>query len=205
MKYLKNYYYFKSALSNVLCDKIIKEGMSNNQKLAGVGHIDPKSKFEFEEVKRKRDSNISWIGDIWLKRLLEPYVKRANIKTGWNFDLVDSEYCQFTIYNQGQYYGWHTDTDGNLYYGKGNEWNKLMRKLSVTVSLSDPEDYEGGELEFDLRNTGQINTSEIINCKEILPRGSIVVFPSYTWHRVSPVTKGTRLSLVQWNLGPGFK
>ena len=54
MKYLKNYYYFKSALSNVLCDKIIKEGMSNNQKLAGVGHIDPKSKFEFEEVKKKK-------------------------------------------------------------------------------------------------------------------------------------------------------
>ena len=80
-----------------------------------------------------------------------------------------------------------------------------MRKLSVTVSLSDPEDYEGGVLEFDLRNTGQINTSEIIKCKEILPKGSIVVFPSYTWHRVSPVTKGTRLSLVQWNLGPGFK
>ena len=44
-----------------------------------------------------------------------------------------------------------------------------------------------------------------IQCKEILPKGSIVIFPSYIWHRVSPVTKGTRLSLVQWNLGPGFK
>jgi PKHD-type hydroxylase len=203
MKYLKNYYYFKSALSNVLCDKIIKEGMSNNQKLAGVGHIDPKTKFEFEEVKKKRDSNISWIGDVWLKRLIEPYVKRANIKAGWNFDLTMSEHFQFTIYNQGQYYGWHTDTAGELYHD--NEWDNLMRKLSVTVSLSDPEDYEGGVLEFDLRNRGEINTNEIIKCKEILPKGSIVVFPSYTWHRVSPVTKGTRLSLVQWNLGPGFK
>ena len=71
MKYQKNYYYFKSALSNVLCDKIIKEGMSNNQKSAGVGYIDPKTKFELEEVKKKRDSNISWIGDVWLKRLLK--------------------------------------------------------------------------------------------------------------------------------------
>ena len=203
MKYQKNYYYFKSALSNVLCDKIIKDGMSNNQKLAGVGHIDPKTKFEFDEVKKKRDSNISWIADIWLKRLIEPYVKRANIKAGWNFDLTMSEDFQFTIYNQGQYYGWHTDTDGKLYHN--NEWDNLMRKLSVTISLSDPEDYEGGVLEFDLRNTGEINTSEIIKCKEILPKGSIVIFPSYIWHRVSPVTKGTRLSLVQWNLGPGFK
>ena len=205
MKYQKTYYYFKSALSNILCDKIVKEGMSNNKKIAGIGSIDPRTKHEVEEVKTIRDSNISWISDVWLKVLLEPYIQKANHMAGWNFDLVDSEDCQFTIYNQGQYYGWHTDTDGNLYYGKGNEWNNLMRKLSVTVSLSDPEDYEGGVLEFDLRNTGQINTSEIIKCKEILPRGSIVVFPSYTWHRVSPVTKGTRLSLVQWNLGPGFK
>jgi len=205
MKYQKTYYYFKSALSNILCDKIVKEGMSNNKKIAGIGSIDPRTKHEVEEVKTIRDSNISWISDVWLKILLEPYIQKANHMAGWNFDLVDSEDCQFTIYNQGQYYGWHTDTDGNLYYGKGNEWNNLMRKLSVTVSLSDPEDYEGGLLEFDLRNIGQINTSEIIKCKEILPRGSIVVFPSYTWHRVSPVTKGTRLSLVQWNLGPGFK
>ena len=203
MKYQKNYYYFKSALSNVLCDKIIKEGMSNNQKSAGVGYVDPKTKFELTEVRKIRDSNVSWIGDVWLKKLLKPYVDRANQKAGWNFNLNDSEDCQFTIYNQGQYYGWHTDADEKLY--KNKEWKGLMRKLSVTVSLSNPEDYEGGLLEFDLRNIGEINTSNIIKCKEILPRGSIVVFPSYTWHRVSPVTSGTRLSLVQWNLGPGFK
>ena len=107
------------------------------------------------------------LDDAWVKIVLEPYIQIELIHmAGWNFDLVDCEACQFTIYNQGQYYGWHTDTDGNLYYGKGNEWNKLMRKLSVTVSLSDPEDYEGGVLEFDLRNTGQINTSEIINVKK---------------------------------------
>ena len=203
MKYQKNYYYFKSALSNVLCDKIIKEGMSNNQKSAGVGYVDPKTKFELTEVRKIRDSNVSWIGDVWLKKLLKPYVDRANQKAGWNFNLNNSEDCQFTIYNQGQYYAWHTDADEKLYENK--EWKGLMRKLSVTVSLSNPEDYEGGLLEFDLRNIGEINTSEIIKCKEILPKGSIVVFPSYTWHRVSPVTSGTRLSLVQWNLGPGFK
>ena len=177
--------------------------MSNNQKSAGVGYVDPKTKFELTEVRKIRDSNVSWISDVWLKKLLKPYVDRANQKAGWNFNLNDSEDCQFTIYNQGQYYAWHTDADEKLY--KNKEWKGLMRKLSVTVSLSNPEDYEGGLLEFDLRNIGEINTSNIIKCKEILPRGSIVVFPSYTWHRVSPVTSGTRLSLVQWNLGPGFK
>ena len=119
MKYQKTYYYFKSALSNVLCDKIVKEGMSNNKKIAGIGSIDPRTKHEVEEVKTIRDSNISWISDVWLKILLEPYIQKANHMAGWNFDLVDSEDCQFTIYNQGQYYSWHTDSDVKI-YEKGN-------------------------------------------------------------------------------------
>ncbi len=70
--------------------------------------------------------------------------------------------------------------------------------------MSDPKDYTGGELEFKFinNNTGKPYT-EI--CKEILPRGSIVVFPSHAWHRVKPVKKGTRYSLVMWNLGWPFK
>ncbi len=204
MKYQKNYYYFKSAFSSILCDKIIKEGKSNNIKMGATGHRDPRDKFEVEEVKKKRDSNIAWIEDIWLKKELHYYVNRANRMAGWNFDIIDSEACQFTIYDKGQYYGWHTDSDGEFYQPEKNRGN-LMRKLSVTVSLSDQEEYEGGLLQFDIRNKSEPNKSEIITCREILPRGSIVVFPSYTWHRVSPVTRGTRLSLVQWNYGPGYK
>ena len=203
MRYLKTYYFFKSALSSIMCDKIIKEGLANKIEEGGTGQSMPRSKHELEKVKKKRDSNVSWIDDIWLKKEISYYVNRANEKAGWNFDIIDSEPCQFTIYNEGQHYGWHTDTDG-IFYRSQNKKN-LLRKLSVTVSLSDPKDYEGGFLQFDLRNKGEINTSEVITCKEIMSRGSIVVFPSYTWHRVSPVTKGTRLSLVQWNFGPGYK
>jgi PKHD-type hydroxylase len=76
--------------------------------------------------------------------------------------------------------------------------------LSVTCSLSSPEDYEGGELEFDFRNMDPDKQS-VRKCAEIKPRGSIVVFPSHVWHRVKPVTKGTRYSLVIWNLGYPFK
>jgi PKHD-type hydroxylase len=75
----------------------------------------------------------------------------------------------------------------------------------VTVSLSNPEDYEGGELEFDFRNNDLDKKQNIIKCDQIKPRGSIVVFPSFIWHRVKPVTKGTRYSLVIWNLGYPFK
>ena len=77
--------------------------------------------------------------------------------------------------------------------------------MMIDGDVSDQEEYEGGLLQFDIRNKSEPNKSEIITCREILPRGSIVVFPSYTWHRVSPVTRGTRLSLVQWNYGPGYK
>ena len=109
MNYKKLFYYFDSALSPFLCDKIIEEGYSNNPNIALTGSTGyTRSKKEIEQTKEIRNSNISWIGDVWLKILLEPYIQRANHMAGWNFDLVDSEDCQFTIYNQGQYYGWHT-------------------------------------------------------------------------------------------------
>ena len=79
-----------------------------------------------------------------------------------------------------------------------------VRKLSVTVSLSDPKDYKGGDLEFDFRNHPLKSTNKLA-CTQIKPRGSIVVFPSFLWHRVKPVISGTRYSLVLWNIGFPFK
>ena len=80
-----------------------------------------------------------------------------------------------------------------------------MRKLSVTVSLSDPKNYKGGDLQFDLSNPKQKNKRIITTIENIKPQGSIVVFPSFLWHRVTPVTKGTRYSLVIWSLGKPWK
>ncbi len=83
--------------------------------------------------------------------------------------------------------------------------NGKIRKLSVTVSLSDPKDYKGGELEFDFRNGDPDKKPVIKKCTEILSRGSLVVFPGFVWHRVCPVKKGERNSLVIWNLGKPYK
>ena len=77
--------------------------------------------------------------------------------------------------------------------------------MSVTVSLSDPKDYKGGELEFDFRNKDPKEKRNVVRCTEILPKGSLVVFPSFVWHRVCPVKKGSRYSLVIWNLGLPFQ
>ena len=80
----------------------------------------------------------------------------------------------------------------------------MTRKLSVTVSLADDNEYDGGDLEFDLRDRGD-SASNVITSKEARTKGSIIVFPSFVWHRVAPVTRGTRYSLVIWNLGWPFK
>jgi|TARA_R110002074_G_scaffold109122_1_gene235360 PKHD-type hydroxylase len=201
MNYKKLFYYFDSAFSPFLCDKIIEEGYSNNPDFALTGKAGyTRSKKEIEKTKEIRNSNVSWINDWWVKKELEPYVKRANEMAGWNFNFTKSEASQFTIYEPGEYYDWHRDAQ-NYPYTQG-EQKGLIRKLSVTVSLSNPEDYEGGFLEFSREN--DFNKKYFYKVREILPRGSICVFPSYTWHRVSPVTKGKRLSLVQWNLGDSY-
>ena len=83
-----------------------------------------------------------------------------------------------------------------------------IRKLSMTCQLTDGSEYKGGELEFDFRNYDPHMRDESkhrIQCKEILPKGSIIVFPSFVWHRVKPVTSGTRYSLVVWHLGKPFR
>tara|TARA_B110000285_G_scaffold101006_2_gene114993 strand:+ start:723 stop:959 length:237 start_codon:yes stop_codon:yes gene_type:complete len=77
----------------------------------------------------------------------------------------------------------------------------------MTCQLTDGSEYQGGELEFDFRNYEPHMRDELkhrVQCKEILPKGSIIVFPSFVWHRVKPVTSGTRYSLVVWNTGNPF-
>jgi PKHD-type hydroxylase len=126
---------------------------------------------------------------------------------GWNFNWDWSESCQFTKYKKGQYYDWHCDSWDKPYMTNNPQdpTNGKIRKLSVTVTLSDPKDYKGGELEFDFRNLDPDKKANIVKCKEILPKGSLVVFPSFVWHRVCPVKSGERNSLVIWNLGYPFR
>ena len=176
------------------------EGFANQIQEGNTGRFVARNDAERKEKKELRDSNISWIDDWWLKKEILPYVQRANEKAGWNFKLTTSESAQFTIYDNKQHYWWHRDARQYPYYD--NDFPNLIRKLSVTVSLSHPKEYEGGYLQF--AATRDWGDTFKLQCTEILPRGSICVFPSYTWHRVSPVTKGRRLSLVQWNLGEGY-
>ena len=206
------YYYFQSALTPRFCDELIKYGISQQEQLALTGgqtnkinEGKPLSDEDLKDLKKKRDSNIVWLNDRWIYKEIQPFIHQANRLAGWNFDWDFSESCQFTKYKLNQFYDWHCDSWEAPYANPDNkDTNGKIRKLSVTCSLSAPEDYEGGELEFDFRNMDPDKQS-IRKCAEIKPRGSIVVFPSFVWHRVKPVTKGTRYSLVIWNLGYPFK
>jgi PKHD-type hydroxylase len=210
---LQNYYYFfQNALTPRFCDELIKYGISQQEQLALTGgqttkinEGKPLDDKDIVDLKKKRDSNIVWMSEPWIYRELHGFVHQANRLAGWNFEWSFSEACQFTKYGPGQHYGAHCDSWESPYANKDNpDTFGKIRKLSVTCSLSSPEDYEGGELEFDFRNMDPDKQS-VRKCAEIKPRGSIVVFPSHVWHRVKPVTKGTRYSLVIWNLGYPFK
>lgn len=119
-----------------------------------------------------------------IEEFIDTYVKLANEYYG--FELNSSEKVQFGVYKKDHFYDWHRDYSSEGYH----------RKLSVSVMLND--DFEGGELEIQNLWGNKIYT---------IPKkaGSIVVFPSMLKHRVTPVTKGVRYSLVRWYGGPEFK
>ena len=208
MNLLNYYWYFQSAIPERICDDIVKYGHQLQDQMAVTGGYGNKlNQKELKDLKKKRHSNIVWLNDKWIYKEIHPYIHLANKNAGWNFEWDWSESCQFTKYNKGQFYDWHCDSWDRPYFRqeKNDPSNGKIRKLSVTVSLSDPKDYKGGELEFDFRNIDPDKKRKIIKCKEILPKGSLVVFPSFVWHRVCPVKSGERNSLVIWNLGWPFR
>ena len=208
MNLLNYYWYFQSAIPERICDDIVKYGHQLQDQMAVTGGYGNKlNQKELKDLKKKRHSNIVWLNDKWIYKEIHPYIHLANKNAGWNFEWDWSESCQFTKYNKGQFYDWHCDSWDRPYFRqeKNDPSNGKIRKLSVTVSLSDPKDYKGGELEFDFRQNDPDKKRKIIKCKEILPKGSLVVFPSFVWHRVCPVKSGERNSLVIWNLGWPFR
>jgi PKHD-type hydroxylase len=204
---LQNYYwYYRKAVPEHICDKIVKYGLQIKEQMAVTGGFrnEKLNKQQVKDLKKKRDSNIVWIAENWVYKEIHPFIRQANINAGWNFQWDWSESCQFTKYDKGQYYDWHCDSWERAYDKPGTASHGKTRKLSVTLSLSDEKDYKGGELEFDFRNLDPDKKRNTGICKEIKPKGSLVVFPSFVWHRVRPVKKGSRYSLVIWNLGRPF-
>jgi len=203
------YWVFQKAFSERFCNDVIEYGNMQREATALVGgasDISKLSKKDINNLQKTRNSNIAWLNDKWIYREVMPFIDAANEMAGWNFDTDVSEDFQFTKYKLNQHYDWHCDSfpapfnkpHVPLQHGK-------IRKLSATISLSEPSSYSGGELEFNFNDPSKSKKQNIHQCKEVLPKGSIVIFPSFVYHRVCPVTEGIRYSLVLWTLGKPYR
>jgi PKHD-type hydroxylase len=133
----------------------------------------------------------------WTGALITHFAHQANLL--WKYDLSGLGTLSIVRYDEAGHFNWHVDV---LSYGQMDFpglGSGLERKLSVTVNLSDPSDYTGGDLEF-LNGIGQLLTQP-----ELRERGSVVVFPSTLGHRVTPITSGVRYALVGWMVGPPIR
>jgi len=177
-----------------------------------------------ESERYVRDSEVCWFNDRWLYDLIHPFLRTANKQAGWKFEWDFSESFQFTKYTPGGFYGWHADgnschfgkykryipgvspttPEGDIPRGYTENPNMVgkVRKLSMTINLNEPGEYDGGNLKFDFGPHAA--GKRFHECVEIRPQGSIIVFPSFTYHQVTPITRGTRYSLVLWSLGQPF-
>ena len=185
---------FENVLTQRFCDQVITYGNQQKEKQASVGNAkDTNSGINL----KIRNSKVAWLDDAWIYKEITPFIKLANKKAGWNYDFEGQESMQFTKYSDNQYYDWHKDE-----WEEVNEQTNKVRKLSVTCALNDGNEYEGGNLEFQYRDYTNIQNEY---CGFTKKRGSIIVFPSYVYHRVTPVLRGTRYSLVIWTLGEPWK
>ena len=152
---------------------------------------------EGEDKARVRIADVKWIdyeGARWIYDKVWMAISKAN-EICWNFDIMPStprlgnklQYTRYTA-ESGGHYDWHIDM------GTTNQW---LRKLTFTIQMSDPSQYEGGEL--------QVSTSCESKYYGRKKKGSMTIFPSFLQHRVTPVTKGVRFSMVGWIGGPRWR
>jgi PKHD-type hydroxylase len=175
--------FYEGAFTKEECLKI-RSLFGVNLEIAKVGG-ENSTGVEDKTIRDSKIKFITWEHDLsWIYEKLQAFVIDAN-KARYGFDLMGfMEGLQLTRYSEKGHYDWHQDSGVGPF---------SIRKLSVVVQLSEPEEYEGGELEF--FKGGQVKKSQ----------GTLAVFPSFEMHKVLPVTSGVRHSLVGWVSGQPFR
>ena len=220
-----DWYAFSDGIGKISCDRIIHIA-DNKWKNAEVGHqstnriehdIPNEEKvlhknFPFTPVTDKESAvredkefrlcEISWTEEKWIYDAIWPYMVEANKASGWRYDIKYAEAMQITKYEKDGFYALHSDgkSDHLSVYNMPNDgyMHDKVRKLSMSISLN--EDFKGGDLEFAFYKDEKCHIRTVKTDK----LGCIVVYPSYQEHRITPVTEGTKYSLVIWFIGPPF-
>ena len=193
------FYVFPKAVAPDVCEQIVQDSKKNILEKASVYNYDKTASRDDPKI-RKTSINFIKDKDNKVNELAWHFLREAN-KLQFNYNLSYFQVVQFAEYKDGGFYNWHQD-DSRI--NNSSE----MRKLSLTLVLSDPNTFEGGELQFyngekPFQDMGEIK-GEQVN-KDIQAQGTVIVFDSMDWHRVTPVTKGIRHSVVCWTVGPNFK
>ena len=169
------------------CRKIIDCGRRQPPQKAQVGMNKSEGKLDT----KKRVTTISWIPFKEMPEMyndLNRFIQRANLNHFGFDDIQITENAQFTEYPEGGFYDWHMDCDVNMAH------EPPVRKISMTLLLNHPSEFEGGDLE--LMSPGKFKKLE---------QGHAITFASFLNHRVQPVTRGVRQSLVVWFGGKPFR
>jgi len=171
------------------CKMIIEAGRAEPRNDASVGNKEGTKGGVIDT--KTRTSHISWIpfkkmGDMY--KDIEKIMKTTN-GNHFGFDgMTITEMAQYTEYPEGGFYDWHVDNDVNMKH------EPPVRKISMTLLLSPESEFEGGDLE--LQAEGKVAK---------IKQGQAIFFASFIRHRVKPVTRGRRQSLVMWFGGTPFK
>jgi PKHD-type hydroxylase len=169
------------------CQRVIEAGRSQPKIDAKVGTTEGSSALDT----KTRTSHISWIPFNLLPEMYKK-IEKVMLQTNGNHfgfnGMQLTEYAQYTEYPEGGFYDWHVDNDVNCLK------EPPVRKISMTCLLSSESEFEGGDLEL-------LSEGKAAKIKQ----GHAVFFASFIRHRVAPVTKGNRKSLVMWFGGPSFK
>ena len=197
------FHVFPRAVSKKECENLLEYCIKNTKfreaSMMSMGKSDVDADNYGRVDPRIRKTDIAFVTpdgstDNKVNEIAWHFLTMANeIKFNYKFDSFQP--VQFARYRDGGHYGWHQDVNESAISPHGES-----RKLSLTYSLSDPQTYEGGHLEF-YRGERPMDEQVI---EDIRGQGSVVVFDSRDYHRVTPVTKGTRYSVVCWTVGPNF-
>jgi len=198
------FYIFPQAIPKVECKKLLNYCLKNSDftdaSVIKSGYSDVTEEGDVEKGETKHETRktaVSFITDRenLMNELVWGFIRQANAEF-FKYKLEYFQAIQFARYQDGGHYDWHQDASPQDLANEG-------RKLSLTFSLTDDTEYDGGLLQFYNGDKPYDDKDHDVE-RDIKSVGTVIVFDSRDWHRVTPVTKGVRYSIVCWTVGPNF-